>query len=840
MSSTSKNTESDTQPIQVFVRIRPFIEDEHRVSGIETSASKGVLVKGSFNKRFNFDRVFGHENEQSSIYDAVCKGYISEVISGYNCSVITYGPAFTGKTYTMTGAMPNITYDSQCSLNARNIYENDGLVEGCGLIPRFISELFEEVHSSTQRYTVWCTYFELYNEELRDLLSRNPNHIRLYDDPLNKGSTIVRGVEEVFVNNKFEVFKLLKQAQLKKEAVTKSPNENPIYSHTIFTVYVRTEETDSNGVEVMKMGKLSFYDLSGTEYITKSDRQGRESSNTSRSLLTLRRVVKALSEKSSHVPFRESKLTRILQNSLGGKTKTSIIANIAPGIQGIDETVATLQFAQSARTVNNKPEVNKKFPQKKLVAQYIDEIARLRKDLDSTRNQNGVWLHPENHEKLLDEIAQYKTTINAIEMKLNDYKEQIQMMNLNVQSACQDVNGYTSNLSTKVTEGQENASLLKTQEIELLNQIQDIITNCKQNINVETDWIEEPFAQHEKNVEHLRQTYNTHCEGFKRNLSSLENWIPNLSLSSTDEEDSDDMCDEAKNFMSAFEDRCSKMESTLKDRSTCDNVVKILEDCGRRSNVLLDTMANAKLNIRQRILSGIEQVQADLTEKKKQQLNLISNCQERVNQFKADTTGLIERAERDHEHSVNTLKIATNQIGEILSTDDSWNNHLNKHNTEATEKTKILQKQLGNISESVNIGTEKLLTKTHDAHQEQKRIVSEALEDAHKSIMDTDQQDVVFSEVTKKFQEQSKYDGLVLLDNFSQLETMIKCTDTNITEVNHAGDTPTRTQYKYPPGFKDITPKDKVLSRFRERLVENRDDVESFTTPEPDTSNENS
>ncbi|KAK4873425.1 hypothetical protein RN001_015454 [Aquatica leii] len=368
----------------------------------------------------------------------------------------------------------------------------------------------------------------------------------------------------------------------------------------------------------------------------------------------------------------------------------------------------------------------------------------------------------------------------------------------------------------------------------------NIITDCKRNINVETDWIEEPFAQHKENVEHLRQTFNTRCEGFKHNLSSLENWVPNLSLSSTDEEDSDDMSDEAITFMSAFKDRCSKMELTLKDRSTCDNVVKILDNCGRCNNVLLDTMANAKLNIRQRILLGIEQVQADLTEKKKQQLNLISNCQERVNQFKADTTGLIERAERDHEHSVNTLKIVTNQIGEILVTDDSWNNHLNKHNTEATEKTKILQEQLGNISEAVNIGTEKLLIKTHDAHQEQKRVVSEALEDAHKNIMETDQQGVVFSEVTKKFQEQSKHNGLVLLDNVNQLKSMIKCTDTNITEVNHAGDTPTRTQYKYPPGFKDITPKDKVLSRFRERLAENRDDVENSTTPEPGMFNENS
>merc|ERR1711970_1596475 len=154
-------------------------------------------------------------------------------------------------------------------------------------------------------------------------------------------------------------------------------------------------ESSVEGEEVLRIGKLNLVDLAGSENIGRSgamDKRAREAGNINQSLLTLGRVITALVDRTPHVPYRESKLTRLLQDSLGGRTKTTIIATISPGVNNMEETLSTLDYAHRAKNITNKPEVNQKLTKKALIKQYEDEIEQLKRDLMASREKNGVFL----------------------------------------------------------------------------------------------------------------------------------------------------------------------------------------------------------------------------------------------------------------------------------------------------------------------------------------------------------------------------------------------------------------------------------------------------------------
>ncbi|KAF5292020.1 hypothetical protein FQA39_LY14137 [Lamprigera yunnana] len=415
-------TDKHGDNIRVFVRIRPFNENEEKKNCVEVLNSKQVLLKTSNQKKFNFDGVFGPESRQVILYKTMGKSLISEILSGYNCTVFAYGQTGSGKTFTMSGGVPNVKkldMQSNVKANGSGSYSSSPyggvcpLNEKSGLIPRVLSELFVKLHSLQQQYTVRCSYLELYNEDLRDLLAINddPARIRIFDDQRNKGGVIIQGIEEVTVHNGYDVFKLLQKGQDKRRTAVTQMNEQSSRSHTIFSIIVHTRELGKDGEELVKMGKLNLIDLAGSENISRSgavEKRAREAGNINQSLLTLGRVIKALAEKNTHIPFRESKLTRILRDSLGGRTKTTIIATISPCITNADETLSTLDYANNARVITNKPEVNQQISQKALMAQYVEDINRLRKDLSAAQSGEGVFIDAENFKKFLIDQEMHK------------------------------------------------------------------------------------------------------------------------------------------------------------------------------------------------------------------------------------------------------------------------------------------------------------------------------------------------------------------------------------------------------------------------------------------------
>ncbi|KXS09225.1 kinesin-domain-containing protein [Gonapodya prolifera JEL478] len=335
-------------------------------------------------KTYTFDRVFGPESDQETIYNDVVQPILEEVLMGYNCTIFAYGQTGTGKTHTMEGSL-----DALPNANA-------------GIIPRALHRLFETLEAQSSDFSVRVSMLELYNEELRDLLapdSGNPlgasvnsvasavafdsQKLRLFEEQRGRG-IIIQGLEEVLAKNVWDVLASLRKGAEKRQTAGTQLNEKSSRSHCVFSVTVHIKEATPEGEDLLKVGKLNLVDLAGSENIGRSgaeNKRAREAGMINQSLLTLGRVINALVDKSPHVPYRESKLTRLLQDSLGGRTKTCIIATISPAKVNMEESLSTLDYAHRAKNIRNKPEINQKMSKKALIKEYVQEIERLRADL---------------------------------------------------------------------------------------------------------------------------------------------------------------------------------------------------------------------------------------------------------------------------------------------------------------------------------------------------------------------------------------------------------------------------------------------------------------------------
>uniref|UniRef100_A0A8C0AWI9 Kinesin family member 11 n=1 Tax=Buteo japonicus TaxID=224669 RepID=A0A8C0AWI9_9AVES len=413
---------------------RPFNASERKASSYavvdcdqarkEVSVRTGGVADKTSRKTYTFDMVFGAQAKQIDVYRSVVCPILDEVIMGYNCTVFAYGQTGTGKTFTMEG---------ERSPNEEYTWEEDPLA---GIIPRTLHQIFEKLSENGTEFSVKVSLLEIYNEELFDLLNPTPDvgeKLQMFDDPRNKRGVIIKGLEEITVHNKNEVYQILERGAAKRTTAATYMNAYSSRSHSVFSITIHMKETTVDGEELVKIGKLNLVDLAGSENIGRSgavDRRAREAGNINQSLLTLGRVITALVERAPHIPYRESKLTRILQDSLGGRTKTSIIATVSPASINLEETLSTLEYAHRAKNIMNKPEVNQKLTKKALIKEYTEEIERLKRDLAAAREKNGVYISLENYEALSgkltvqeEQIAEYIDKISIMEEEVKRVTE---------------------------------------------------------------------------------------------------------------------------------------------------------------------------------------------------------------------------------------------------------------------------------------------------------------------------------------------------------------------------------------------------------------------------------
>ncbi|KAF6773892.1 hypothetical protein AHF37_07226 [Paragonimus kellicotti] len=399
------------QNIRVAVRCRPLNKYELEKSALNcvTCTRDKITVKDrNTTKVFTFDQVFNAYSKQIDVYNSMVAPVVEEILMGYNCTIFAYGQTGSGKTFTMTG---------ERSDKLRYAWEDDPMV---GIIPRALGHLFENLEQTGADFSVRVSFLEVYNEELFDLLAiTETNRLAIYDDVNRKGSVIVKGLREVVVLDKDNVHSVIERGLAKRQTASTLLNAQSSRSHSIFTVTVHIKEINEvSGEELLRIGKLHLVDLAGSESIGRSgavDKRAREAGSINQSLLTLGRVITALVDHTPHVPYRESKLTRLLQDSLGGKTKTSIIATISPSTLSLDETLSTLDYAHRAKNIENRPEINLRLNKTDLVRGYNEELERLRRDLEAARTKTGIFVDTENYQALQNQIKQQRERICELE-----------------------------------------------------------------------------------------------------------------------------------------------------------------------------------------------------------------------------------------------------------------------------------------------------------------------------------------------------------------------------------------------------------------------------------------
>ncbi|XP_041433618.1 kinesin family member 3B S homeolog isoform X2 [Xenopus laevis] len=369
--SKSKSSES----VRVVVRCRPMNSKElaagyERVVDVDVKLGQvSVKVhKGATNelsKTFTFDAIYDSNSKQVELYDETFRPLVDSVLLGFNGTIFAYGQTGTGKTYTMEGVR--------------------GDPEKRGVIPNSFEHIFTHIsRSQNQQYLVRASYLEIYQEEIRDLLSKDQSkRLELKERP--DTGVYVKDLSSFVTKSVKEIEHVMNVGNQNRSVGATNMNEHSSRSHAIFMITIECSQIGLDGENHIRVGKLNLVDLAGSERQTKTGAQGerlKEATKINLSLSALGNVISALVDgRSTHIPYRDSKLTRLLQDSLGGNAKTVMVANIGPASYNVEETLTTLRYSNRAKNIKNKPRVNED-PKDALLREFQEEIARLKAQLD--------------------------------------------------------------------------------------------------------------------------------------------------------------------------------------------------------------------------------------------------------------------------------------------------------------------------------------------------------------------------------------------------------------------------------------------------------------------------
>ncbi len=451
--------------ILVCVRCRPLSVFEHQLSSYETirimdnkmvilmdpieyNGPSTIFKNRNREQAYAFDFSFDKNTSQNLVFENSTKFLIEGVVNGFNATVFAYGATGAGKTYTMLG--------------------NDN---NPGIMPLTLRELFNKVNSFSDRdYKLKFWYLEIYNENIRDLLKfdgkKNNNlentsneYLDLREDP-EKG-IVVSGITELNITNSSDMLKILKRGNRNRTQEATGANETSSRSHAILQVSIEYKDRNS-GIDIeIKFSKLSLIDLAGSERASATQNRGIrliEGANINRSLLTLGNCINALCDasikgnKKPYIPYRDSKLTRLLKDSLGGNARTVMIANVSPSINTFEDTYNTLKYANRAKNIKTfvtRNVLNAQYH----ISNYVNiinnlkaEVSQLKQELqmrdvqnntynnnfnmnnnnyNKYRNNNKTYYNNENKSQLDDSYT--KNTINS-NFNNNDFNNVVNEM----------------------------------------------------------------------------------------------------------------------------------------------------------------------------------------------------------------------------------------------------------------------------------------------------------------------------------------------------------------------------------------------------------------------------
>ena len=491
--------------VKVICRFRPPNSREKEENAtIIVDFPSDVSVKFDSNdskQTFNFDRVFPMTCQQYEIYDE-CHETIEDLFSGYNGTIFVYGQTGAGKSFTMSGVM----HEPQLK----------------GLIPRLVERIFNKILESSEdmEFTVGCSFLEIYCERIKDLLNPQNDNLAIHEEK-SKG-VYVKNLMNVYCASTDEVYEVLDKGNENRATSATKMNAESSRSHSIFVVTVTSKTQDGS----VKSGNLYLVDLAGSEKVGKTGASGQtleEAKKINKSLSSLGMVINALTDgKSTHVPYRDSKLTRILQESLGGNSRTTLIINCSPCQFNDQETLGTLRFGVRAKSIQNKAVVNQELSSKELKKlwkkaelqslSYYDWLQKCVVELELWHSNTSV-----TDQLNLDEIKQLEPPRISQQSKQKEMKSIPELpLEINTDSAIDTQSIVTPAQSDIILDDDKESEYLKRE-----NELTDELTQKESKLQS----IKEQLDHYQNKVGLLmteNQDLNSMNEHLKLKISELE------------------------------------------------------------------------------------------------------------------------------------------------------------------------------------------------------------------------------------------------------------------------------------------------------------------------------
>ncbi|TRY79499.1 hypothetical protein TCAL_17082 [Tigriopus californicus] len=700
--------------IRVVCRFRPLNDSEEKIGSkfaikFPSGADDNCVSIGG--KVYVFDRVLKPNVTQEQVYSAAAKSIVSDVLSGFNGTIFAYGQTSSGKTHTMEG-----------------VIGDSGLQ---GIIPRIVNDIFNHIYSMEENleFHIKVSYFEIYMDKIRDLLDPSKVNLAVHED--KNHSVYVKGATERFVSSPEEVLEVIEEGKANRHIAVTNMNEHSSRSHSVFLINVKQENLEN---QKKLSGKLYLVDLAGSEKVSKTGAEGTvldEAKNINKSLSALGNVIAALADgNKTHIPYRDSKLTRILQESLGGNAKTTVVICASPASYNESETKSTLDFGRRAKTIKNVVAVNMELTAEEWKKRYEkerDRNGKLKSRIDMLEEELRKW-------RAGQEVAPDEQ-MNLVDMEESMTASTLQLPNQAFDKPTAQLSLTTSHISledrTKLEEERERLySMLDSKDDEIQEQSQ-LVEKLKEQMLEQEELISSTRRDYEtltKEMSKIQAENDSAKDEVKDVLQALEELAVNYDQKSQEAEtknrEYNTISDELAQKQTQLNNISSEL-STLKDSTTHQKkrmnemLRSLLSDLGEVGSVMTknNDLKKPETTSEGKIEEEFTVARLYVSKMKSEVKNLVHK------------SSLLETAQHDGVSKMEALEKDLSESKLLIGQHEAKMRSLAETIKELEAKKRTMEEQMDSLTEEISAmkAAEQMHQVTSDKQQEEKQM-KEALE----------------------------------------------------------------------------------------------------------------
>ena len=718
----SSNLISDDN-INVSIRIRP---KENNSSSTLLNIYDNKIITSNIS--YQFDYIADENSNQNEIFEHCAKKICDYSLEGYNGTIFAYGQTGSGKTYTLFGpkySFNNINkinnYEEDISMNDINANCNNKTSsninlddESIGLLPRIIYYLFNNTNNnnSNNSYTFRISYLEIYQESLSDLLNPESKNLTIRDV---KGKIIVDGLRTFLLNSPEEGLKYVTQGtKLRRIACTKM-NEESSRSHAIISIYIENSKKEEDGI-ILKKSVFHIIDLAGSERQNKTGALGervREAGSINKSLLNLTRVIKNIINNIKPIPYRDSKLTLFLKDSLGGNAKTSIIGNISPSDSNNSETISTLNFAICAKKVKNKAIINEELSNINK-ATYI-EFKKLKDKYNAICHENSMLKKQINNNRNKINPFDYTSIVDSVENDIEKMSKEMEQKNLEIDSKNEELIKLNDRIQKYELEIK-----LKEKQIDQLKEDNKKYKNENNQILEKVNLLNNNINENKINTNNIIENKNKEISDLNINLTISNDKLREKELTIVSLENNlNTYKNENKYYIDLINEKNIEINKLMLENEKLKKEFKLFNEDRNNEKNDYNNMLNENKNLKNEINNKnkeyieLKDKYSELTTKGKITIQKYDdeikklrenedNLKEDLENYKKglkDLKNLLNCLESKNYDSENQIKLLQNQNNSYLNTMNILEERkveLSKENQKLIENVKILNEKLDN------------------------------------------------------------------------------------------------------------------------------------------------